>query len=73
MKFHIDTGGDHIETKLLVSLENVYLLWHLINCSFRHHILPLFVLQILVYKFTLKWIVPLLIKTFYLDISDKIR
>jgi hypothetical protein len=26
MKFHIDTGGDHIETKLLVSLENVYLL-----------------------------------------------
>jgi hypothetical protein len=73
MKFRINIGDDHIDIKSFDHFRNFLNVSPCNNFSLKHHILPLLVLQVVVYKFTLQCKVLPLIKTFCIDSSDKIR
>jgi hypothetical protein len=71
-KIRIDIGRGHIDVINFIGLEDLSLLQLLINFHLKHHISLLFVLKS-VHKFTLQCKLPLLIKTFCLDTSGKVR
>jgi hypothetical protein len=50
MKFHMAIGGDHNDIESFYRFRKFLIFQHLINFSLKHHILPLFVLQIVVHK-----------------------
>lgn len=63
----------YIDVDIVIGVEFFKLSQYLIKASQSHHNLLPFVLETVVHKFTLKREVTLLIETFCLDVTDKIK